>query len=291
MALVPPLYLIPLYKYANLAAGLLYTLFVGQDAARLVANLAAASFAGWAFSVDAQSRLMKTLATTPLSVEQIAGIKLGVVLHQVRVPVIVAVAVRILLAVVAWIRPDLPAALFMSTASLALGRLPPAVPRFVLTISQTGYSALEAAFRQFEMLHYLAVWVPWLTYYVLQPGLDVVLFAAAGMLFASHVRTQNEGLAVAFSAALAMLIFGYLGERALSVGLAWLLPGAGTQAPTIIPLPVWAFGLPAVSSGFIAIYGFAKWLVFPIIAVKLAALWVLLSGGRKRAHSLRQGAT
>jgi hypothetical protein len=141
------------------------------------------------------------------------------------------------------------------------------------------------------MLHYLAVWVPWLTYYVLQPGLDVVLFAAAGMLFASHVRTQNEGSAVAFSAALAMLIFGYLGERALSVGLAWLLPGAGTQAPTIIPLPVWAFGLPAVSSGFIAIYGFAEWLVFPIIAVKLAALWMLLNGGRKRAHSLRQGAT
>lgn len=288
LAAVPPPYLLMQSPWAGTALGTIYFLLAGQDVLRLVAHVAAAALAGWAISADIESRMMPVLGATPVSGSRIAGAKLGAALHEARWLVVAATAIRLLLGGLAWIKPEFPNSLWVPVASVTLGNFPPPVLRSVIPFSSMSYDALAGTLSRLAMMRTAGIGIPWLAYYVLQPGLDALLFASAGMLVASAARTRSAGLGASLGAVVGLLFGGYLGERALSIVLTWLIPQAGLGPPIVPLIPAWTFGLPAAESGFLAAPGFAGWLVGPIMAGKLIALGMLLNAARRRVGRLPQ---
>jgi hypothetical protein len=268
--------------------------------------LGAAVLTGTAISAEVEDQTADLLLLTPLSARQIVVAKLGAATRLLRAPLAAVMIIRLLVLLT---NPGLMASLFWFSEAMVfpLPTLPfpasPAINQAAWALSRSGYRLLETSLWRLDNLRYQAVWPLWATYYVLQPALDAVLFAAVGLFASAQRRTRSGGQIAAVSLAAGLWLAGYLAERVAVDGLSLIWAAALGYYPLLIWSPewfvgylpisppgliemVWTVGLPVMPVGYLE----SGWLpvVMALLTVgsKVGLLWWLLNTTTQRTRRL-----
>jgi hypothetical protein len=229
------------------------------------------------------------LRLAPLSTRQIVLAKLAAALRPLRSLVMVSIMARlILMLALGWSK-----ALFEMRASLnpavfsIRATMPPVIGGMIYGISVWGYQLWELLARQIDAIQISSLWPVWLLYYLLQPAIDLALFAGAGLCAVSWARTRTGGLLSAAGLGAALWIGGYLAERmaAVTASSMWLL---STGSRLFVTAVQWLPGIPAMDGSYIVIGWPFEAMLAAIILAKLALLW-LLFGIASRQMAARYG--
>lgn len=277
MGLLPPTYLLPAFPWSPLAAAIQNGLFIWQELIKQIVVLSAAPLAalvaGW---LPAESP-GDALSLTPYSGRQIQTARLAAVLRFLLIPLLLVALVRLTLLVsIAPITPwENP--LFIPTAlwrgfSHPLTWLGGWIDRGLTRLSLWQYTWWETWLRQFSTIRFLKAHGLWAAGYVLSPLFDAALFATAGLAAWTRIRRTEQAQVAVLGLALGLWAAGYLGERALAMGLC-LQYNAGTTIE-------WGIGIPAMGSGYLGVPGLFAAALVVTTAVKLGLLGGLLAATR-----------
>jgi hypothetical protein len=274
MSFYPPVYMLPQTKGAAVIAGAHFSLIIWQELLKQAVTLTAAILIAAVASSVTGEHTRDILVLTPYSTRQIRLSMLRAILRTLLIPLGALLAVRALL-IISF--PYLTGErLFMLTSLFRPGFssiIPGRVGWVAFQTSNIEYRLWERWAEQIAPVAYLKVWPLWVTYYVLQPLFDTLLFGSMSLAVASRAPTGDRALLNALSLALGMWVLGYLGERALAIPLMWLRDSWFYVR--------WFVGLPAMGSGYMGIRGLFATLLVTIIAGKALLLGLSLYAGSR----------
>jgi hypothetical protein len=270
----------------DIALMLLGGVFVGGEIVKMLAGLIATALTATAISAEVEANTYGLLRLTPIPPRQIVLAKFGAAVRQLRFPVLAVMLTRAL-ALVGGV------ALLIVTIVMAAGASPsaqtpapgttplapfPALPKLLSLVPTLATSLLAVA-------SVIIVGLMWLAYYLFQPFLNVMLFAAVGLFGSSLARTRSGGLFAAALLRVGLWMASYIAGQMLS-SLAWV----GFAMPLLL-MPnsfLWLDALATTQPGLLVVGGAGVagvWLLL-IVGVELATTILLLSFTSQRAGRL-----
>lgn len=252
---------------------LLIGLLAGEAILRAVTGLTATALGATVISAEIEAETYGLLRLTPISPRQIVLAKYAAVLNQVRTPVIMVLLVRLTL-VVGTILVLAGALLIGAWLGNTLGIPPVPLPTLATGMLLASY-LIAGAFA-------LVAVVLWIVFFVMQPALDVMLFAALGVFASSLARTRANGLLAAGALRLVLWMGSYIVGQLFST----LFSLAAMPVMLLPVMPEWlqqTAGSPAVLVMGGA-FGLVLFLVLLVVGEALIVLGLLgLAVGRAQS--------
>ncbi len=267
----------------TIALALLGGVLVGGEIIRMLAGLIATALTATAISAEVEAETYGLLRLTPIPPRQIVLAKFGAAVRQLRLPVLAVTLTRalalvggvvLLIVIIVMAVVTTP-----STQTPAPGTSPlppfPAPPKLLSLVPTLATSLLA-------VVSVIVVGLMWLAYYLFQPFLNVMLFAAVGLFGSSLARTRSGGLFAAAALRVGLWMASYTANQVLS-SLAW-----GVFSIPLVLMSPWLDTLATAQLGLLVAGGAGVagvWLLL-IVGVELATTTLLLRLASWRAGRL-----
>ncbi len=258
------------WSFAALAA--LFGMLIGGEIVRWLVGLLATAVTATSISAEVEADTYALLRITPLSAREIVLAKFGAAVHQFRLPVLAIALIRALfvLGTVAFFAALMAGSALEEPLRLLLPSVAASVPLQTSYIL-AGVTALLAAL--FLLIYFLA-----------NPALLTLLYAAVGMLASSWARTRSGGLMAAIGLRVALWTAAYILSQAFTFSFSLL----SIPLSTLPTAPVWLERLAALEPSLMVMlvaFGIVLWLVL-VVATQMGLTLLFLYLAVRRAERL-----
>jgi hypothetical protein len=217
--IVPTAWLIPRFPWSSAAHAAIIVMLFSEEALLVLLCFAAAVFAGLIGGRDASESGDDLLLLANVPPRDVFRIRLAAVLIPLRLPILVITLMRaILVALLLVAEPNFTFWLFDITS----GVIPalPMPPLIVAALNSFTFQMFEVWTQRLDMIRQHWSFPPWALYYIVQPVLDVLLYAAVASTLSARASTRGSGLVLASAGAAVLWILAYFAEHLIVLGVA-----------------------------------------------------------------------
>jgi hypothetical protein len=205
-----------------IAAGSMFVgIYIGGELVRWLVGLIATALTATVLSAEVEAQTVGLLRLTPIPMQEIVLAKYGAAVRQFKVPLIVIAVTRFLLIaglLLVFILATVAALPDVSTTTASTGPLFPGLSIIdILSLVTTALLPYLAA----GLLMLLALLL-WFLYFLFSPVLDVLLFAAVGLLASAWARTRANGLVVGAGLRIGLWSISYVSGQVVSTMFSFL---------------------------------------------------------------------
>lgn len=174
-------------------------LFVSVEVVHWVMGLAATALTATSISAEVEAQTYRLLRVTPIPARQIALAKFGAAFWQLRVPLTFVMVIRGFLMV---------SVLVIAIIFISIAEVWPDIGAFLLSAFQT--EPASVVINVVAGAGVLGSVLLLVAFYLIQPALNVLLFAAVGLFASSVAKTRSTGLLGAAGLRIVLWMISYV---------------------------------------------------------------------------------
>ncbi|MBN1120025.1 MAG: hypothetical protein JXJ17_03015 [Anaerolineae bacterium] len=190
-------------------------LYIGGELVRWLVGLLATALTATVLSAEVEAQTVGLLRLTPIPMREIVLAKYGAAVRQFKVPLIVVALTRFLLITGLLLIIMLAFVVALPDMSSSVSYAAPLFPGLSLTdvLSLVTTSLIPYLIAGILML--LALFL-WFLYFLFSPVLEILLFAAVGLLASAWARTRANGLVVGAGLRIGLWSISYVSGQVVS---------------------------------------------------------------------------
>lgn len=257
----------------SIVAGIIVGVYLAGEVIRWMAGLLATALSATAISAEIEAQTFALIRLTPIQVREIVLAKLGAIIQQLRLPIIVTTVTRTITVICATLTV-IGLAVFTRVTTAPGAPLIPPIPGSPIINMAAGLGGL-------------LLLVLWIGYYLLQPILGVMLYSVVGLFASSLSKTRANGLIGAIGMRLGLWVVSYITNQLISNSLSF----AAFPLYTIPTLNIWLENVTVNQPGGLVLIGilfsFLAWLL--VIVIPLATMLIIIGLTIRRTRRLPYG--
>jgi hypothetical protein len=207
-----------LEEWPLVAGAILVSVYFSQGIIHGLMGLLAIALASTTISAEIEAQTFHLLRTTPMPVKQIGLAKFGAAFHQVRLPVVAVILLRVLLIVGVVVTIVAALILIPDVRPVSPAPLPQGAEPIIQALPGSTIAALLAG-----VVAVVVLGVLWLAYFLFKPVLNALLFVSIGLFGSTLGTTRSGGLIAAFGMRFALWVVSYVLSQVVSTGSSLLL--------------------------------------------------------------------
>jgi hypothetical protein len=216
---MPPAWFTPRITWSAVAHAAIIVLLFSEEALLMMLCFAAAVLAGLIGGGGASEDSDYLLLLANIPPRDAFRIRLAAVLNTLRLPILVTTVMRVILVALLLVaEPNFTFWLFDITS--VFNPTMPIPPRMVAALNSFTFQMFEVWSQRLDMIRPHWSFPPWALYYIVQPVLDVLVYAAVASTLSARASTRGSGLSLAAASAAVLWILAYFAEHLIVLGVA-----------------------------------------------------------------------
>jgi hypothetical protein len=217
--IIPTAWFIPRFPWSEAAHAAIIVMLFSEEALLVVLCFAAAVLAGLIGRGNDSESGDDLLLLANVPPRDVFRIRLAVVLNTLRLPIFVITLMRaILVALLLVAEPNFTFWLYDITS--VFNPTLPMPPLIVAELNSFTFQMFEVWSQRLDMIRDHWSFSPWALFYIVQPVLDVLLYAAVASILSARASTRGSGLVLALAGAAMLWILAFFAEHLIVLGVA-----------------------------------------------------------------------